>query len=198
MTEIPMPASDPYQPAPPKRSGGSDCCKWGAIICVVLIIAMVLISMIWIGGVLSMFGGIFGNGGATYGERTLATYTNTDIELYSSYYYDEFDVTSSETQTSTDPDVSFDINVASTGTDSVSVTIHFAIYSIDQATFDSITTWPGLDSYLVQEGDYTNSVSSFFDINNYADTYVWVIWFEATSKTSVWSVDIDITLRYNW
>ena len=197
MTEIPMPASDPYQPAP-KRSGGSDCCKWGAIICVVLIIGMILISMIFLGGILSMFGGIFGGGGATYGERSLTTYSNQDIELFPSYYYDEFSVSSSETQTTTAPDVSFDISVGSTGNDSVSVTIHFAIYDIDQATFDSISTWPGLDSYLAEQGDYTNSVSNWFDLNNNADTYVWVIWFEATSKTSVWSVDIDLTLRYNW
>jgi hypothetical protein len=195
MTEIPMPASDPYQPAP-KRSGGSDCCKWGAIICVVLIIGMILIAVIFMGGILSMFGG-FG-GGATYGERNIATYSSSDVELYGSYYYDEFDVSSAETQTSTAPDVSFDIAVTDTGVDGVSVTVHFAIYDIDKVTFDSIPTWPGLDTYLVQEGDYSTSVSSFFNINNNADTYVWVVWFEATSKTSVWSVDIDLTLRYNW
>ena len=80
----------------------------------------------------------------------------------------------------------------------MSVTIHFAIYSIDMTTFDSIPTWPGLDSYLVEEGDYLSSVSNWFDLNNYADTYVWVIWFEATSKTDIWTVDIDLTLQYNW
>ena len=197
MTEIPMPASDPYQPAP-KRSGSSDCCKWGAIICVILIIGMILIAAIFMGGVLSMFGGIFGGGGATYGERTITTYNNSDVDLFSSYYYDEFDVSSSETQTTTAPDLQFDISVDDTGVDAVSVTIHFAIYSIDKTTFDSIPTWPGLDSYLVEEGDYTNSVSDWFDLNNYSDTYVWVIWFEATSKTDIWTVDIDLILRYNW
>ena len=190
MTEIPMPADD-YQP-PPKRSSSSDCCKWGAIICVILIIGMVVIAMVFMGGIMSLFGG------ATYGERSLASYTDSDVELFGSYYYDEFYVSSSETQTSTAPDVQFDINVVDTGVDAVSVTIHFAIYSIDQTTFDSITTWPGLDTYLVEEGDYSNSVSSWFDLNNYADTYVWVIWFDASSKTDVWSVDIDLTLRYNW
>lgn len=194
MTEIPMPGSDPYQPAP-RRSEGSQCCKWGAIICVVLIIAMVLISVIFLGGILSIFSGF---GGATYGERTLATYSNSDVELFSSYYYDEFYVSSSETQTSISPDVEFNIDVYDTGTDVVSVTIHFAIYEIDMTTFDSISTWSGLDSYLMQEGDYTDSASTFFNINNYSDTYVWVIWFEASSKTDVWSVDIDLTLRYNW
>jgi hypothetical protein len=107
-------------------------------------------------------------------------------------------VTNAETQTSTQPDLQFDISVDDTGVDAVSVTIHFAIYDIDQTSFDAITTWGGLDPYLVEDGDYLNSVSSFFDLNNNADTYVWVIWFEATSKTSVWDVDIDLTLRYNW
>jgi hypothetical protein len=195
MTEIPMPASDPYQPAPQKSSTGSDCCKWGAIICVILIIAMVLIAVVFLGSFMSIFGGFTGT---TYGERTIASYNNSDVDLFSTYYYDEFSVSSSETLTSTVPDISFDISVDDTGVDAVSVTIHFAVYNIDQTTFDSIPTWPGLDSYLVEEGDYTNSVSSWFDLNNNPDTYVWVIWFEATSKTSVWSVDIGLTLRYNW
>ena len=192
MTEIPMPASDPYQPAPQKSSTGSECCKWGAIICVILIIAMVVIAMVFLGGVLSIFGG------AQYGEREIASYNNTDVQLFTTYYYDEFSVTSAETRTSTQPDIQFDISVDDTGVDVVSVTIHFAVYDIDQTTFDSIPTWGGLDPYLVQDGDYTNSVSSFFDLNNNADTYVWVIWFEASSKTDVWTVDIDLTLRYNW
>ena len=195
MTEIPMPASDPYQPAPQKSSTGSECCKWGAIICVILIIAMVIIAMVFMGGILSIFGGI---GGADYGEREIASHNNTDVQLFSTYYYDEFSVSTAETQTSIEPDLQFDISVDDTGVDVVTVTIHFAIYDIDQTTFDSIPTWGGLDPYLVQDGDYTTSVSSFFNLNNNADTYVWVIWFEASSKTSVWTVDIDLTLRYNW
>jgi hypothetical protein len=85
--------------------------------------------------------------------------------------------------------------VDDTGDDVVSVNIHFAIYAIDQTTFDSITTCSGLDSYLVKDGDYMDNASGWFDLHNYADTYVWVIWFEASSKTSVWTVDIDLTLR---
>ncbi|MFX1481615.1 MAG: hypothetical protein ACFFCP_00350 [Promethearchaeota archaeon] len=37
-------------------------------------------------------------------------------------------------------DVYFDINVYDIGNDSVKVTIHAAIYEIDQTTFDSIST----------------------------------------------------------
>ncbi|MHA2080983.1 MAG: hypothetical protein ACW99H_07555, partial [Candidatus Thorarchaeota archaeon] len=143
MTEIPMPASDPYQPAP-KRSGGSDCCKWGVIICVILIIGMVVIALVWMGSIWSFFGGI---GTPSYDERSIASFNNQDILLYTDYYYDEFDVSSAETLTSTSPDIFFEISVDDTGADAVSVTIHFAIYDIDQATFDSIPTWPGLDSY---------------------------------------------------
>ena len=194
MTEIPMPGPEPQQPAP-KSSTTSDCCKWGAIICVLLIIGMVIIAMVFMGSILSIFSGF---GGADYGERTLASYNNSDADLFDSYYYDEFYVSSSETQTSTPPDVQFDISVDDTGDDIVSVTIHFAIYDIDQTTFDSISTWSGLDSYLIDDGDYIGSASDWFDLHNYADTYVWVLWFEASSKTSIWTVDIDLTLRYNW
>ena len=194
MTEIPMPASPDYQ-QPPKRSSSSDCCKWGAIICVILIIGMVIIAMIFVGGILNIFGG---NGGTSYDTRPLTSYNNVDVDLFGNYYYAEFDVYSSEVLTTTSPDVLFEISVDDTGSDAVSVTIHCAIYEIDQTTFDSITTWPGLDSYLVEESDYTNTVDDFFNLNNYASTYVWVVWFEASSKTDIWTVDIDLTLRYNW
>ncbi len=192
MTEIPMPGPESYQP-PPKSSAGADCCKIGAIICVVLIIGMVVIAVLFMGSIMSFFGG-----GSSYSLRTIASYSNENVELFGSYYYDEFYVSSSETMTSTSPDVQFEIDARDTGSDDVTVTIHFAIYSIDITTFDSISTWGGLDSYLVEDGDYIDRADDFFNINNYADTYVWVIWFEASSKTDVWGVDIDLTLRYNW
>ena len=196
MSEIPMPASEPYQPTK-QSSGCGSCAKIGVIICVIFVIGIVIIAMVFWGGILSIFGGI-GNGGTSYDQRSIASYSNTDVELFPSYYYDEFSVYSSEVLTSTSPDVHFDISVDDTGFDSVSVTVHFAIYEIDISSFDSITTWPGLDSYLVEEGDYITSQTSFFNINNYASTYVWVVWFEASSKTDTWTVDIDLTLRYNW
>ncbi|MHA2027184.1 MAG: hypothetical protein ACW98U_14880 [Candidatus Thorarchaeota archaeon] len=201
MSEIPMPASVPYQPAPPKSSGYGTCCKIAAVVCVVFIIAMVIIAMVFWGGVLSLFGGIFGGipgGGTSYDTRSIATYSSTDVDIYPIYYYAEFDVYSSETQTSISPDVLFDINVSDTGTDSVSVTIHYAIYNIDSATVFGAATWAELDTYLVDDGSTTSSAYDFINLNNYADTYTWVLWFEASSKTVTWSVDIDLTLRYNW
>lgn len=193
MTEIPMPGPEPYQQAP-KQSATSGCCKIGAVICVIFIIGMVVVAAIMWGSLLS----IFNWGGPSYGERSIANYNNEDIQLFGTYYYDEFYVSSAETQTSTRPDVLFDISVDDTGVDVVNVTIHFAIYEIDKTTFDSISTWAGVDPYLIQEGDYTNTAYDYFDLNNNAATYVWVIWFEASSKTSVWTIDIDLTLRYNW
>lgn len=195
MTEIPMPASDPYQQPPKKSSTSSDCCKWGAIICVILIIGMVIIAMVFMGSLLSFF-----NGGIdfTYDERTLASYNNSDIDIYPAYYYSEFEVYSYETLTSTAPDVNFVISIDDTGNDSVTVTTHFAIYEIDYTDFANLT-WIERDAYLIEEGDYSSTyVDSFFDINNEASTYVWVLWFDASSKTSVWTVDIDLILRYNW
>jgi flagellar basal body-associated protein FliL len=195
MTEIPMPGPSDYQPAK-KSSATSDCCKIAGIICVILIIGMVVIAVVFMGSILSFFGGI--TGGTGYSTRTIASYSNEDIDLYSTYYYNEFSVSSSETLSSTAPDIRFVINVWDTGSDSVTTTIHVAVYELTKATFDSISTWSGLDPYLVESGNYTNSASDFFNLNNYSDTYVWVIWFDASSKTSVWQVNIDLTLRYNW
>jgi hypothetical protein len=197
MSEIPIPASEPY-PQPKQSSGYGTCCKIGVVVCVLLIIGMIVIAMVFMGGILSIFGGITTGGGSTYQTRSLASYSNQNIDIYPTYYYDEFTVSSADVQTTTAPDVYFVVNAADTGSDSVTVTVHVAVYEIDKTTFDSISTWSGLSSYLVQSGDFTTSHTGYFDINNYASTYVWVVWFDASSKTSVWSVDIALTLRYNW
>jgi hypothetical protein len=197
ISEIPIPLSDPYE-QPKKSSDSGTCCKIGVVICVILIVGMIIIAMVFMGGFLSVFGGITTGGGSTYQTRSLLSSTGQDINISPAYYYNDFSLSTSDVQTTTSPDVYFVINVEDTGSDAVSVTIHFAIYKINQTTFESIPTWGGLDSYLVEEGDYTTACSSYFDINNYASTYVWIIWFEATSKTSVWTVDITLTLRYNW
>jgi hypothetical protein len=200
MSEIPIPASDPYQQQPQQSSSYWTCCKIGVVICVLLIIGMIIIAMVFMGGLLSIFGGFTGfttGGGPTYQTRSLASSTQ-DVNLFPSFYHNEFTVYSSEVQTTVAPDVYFDISVDSTGSDAVSVTVHFAIYDIDMTTFDSIPTWSGVDSYLVQQGNYSTSATNYFDIYNSASTYVWVIWFDAASKTDVWTVSIALTLRYNW
>ena len=153
MTEIPMPGPEPYQQAP-KKSTSSDCCKIGAIICVVFIIAIVIIAVVFLGTFASLFNW---GGGPTYQTRSIATHSNQDVSLFPSYYYDELSVYSYETQTTTVPDLSFEISVISTGSDAVTVTVHVAVYEIDKTTFDGISTWSGLDSYLVDQGDYTTA-----------------------------------------
>lgn len=198
MSEIPMPASDPYQPAPHKESGCWTCGKIAIVVCVALIILMFVIVLVFMGSMASLFGGIFGGGGTTYETRSVVSYSSTDVDIYPAYYYSEFSVYSYETETSISPDVYFDINVFDTGTDTVTVTIHYAIYETDAATVFGAATWAELDMYLLDEGDTTSTVDDFINLNNYADTYTWVLWFEASSKTDTWSVDIDLTLRYNW
>ena len=193
-----MPASDPYQPAPQKSSGCGTCAKIAVIVCVVLIIGMIVIAVVFMGSLASLFGGIFGGGGTTFDTRSIASYNNADVDIYPAYYYSEFNVYSYETETSIQPDVYFDISVDDTGSDAVTVTIHYAIYEVDAATVYAATTWSELDVYLLGSGSTTTFVSAYVDLNNYADTYTWVLWFEATSKTDTWTVDIDLTLRYNW
>jgi len=202
MSEIPMPTSDPYQPRKESSNGCGSCAKIGVVICVLFIVGMLIIAMVFWGGIASIFGGIFGGGGGgtSYDTRTISS-TNRDITIYGTegyYYYGEFDVYSSEVQTSTPPDVFFDISIVHTGTDSVTVTIHYAIYETDSATVVGAATWSELNVYLMDDGDSSNSVNTYINLNNYADTYTWVLWYEASSKTDTWSVDIDLTLRYNW
>lgn len=187
MTEIPTPE---YGIAPPPAEKKSNTMKIVAAVAVIAIVAIALIIVV---------PGLLSGPSAAYGEREIADYNNTDVNLYPVYYRAEFDVYSSEVQTTTPPDLLFEITVDDTGVDAVTITIHVAVYNTDMATVDGASTWAELDPYLMGEGDYVDQdVAAYADLENYASTYTWVFWFEASSKTDTWTIDITLTLRYNW
>ena len=183
MTEIPMPTDDQARPSG-ESDGGRCSTKLIAVVVVVIVI-----------GAAAAFILLSGPSGPQ--TRTIATYEDEDIELWPTFYREEFTVTSSETQTDTQPDLKFLIDV-STGSDSVSVDIYVEVYDCNLATFDSLS-WSELgDDYLVDWETDSDSLDDFIDLHNYAETYTWVIYFTASEKTDTWSVDIDLSLRYNW
>jgi hypothetical protein len=189
MSEIPMPEPDGYEPTPTPTKKKRGCCS-RTVMCIG-IIAIVVVGVIAVTVLL-------GGPEPEYGERVVADYNNSDIDLSDiTFYRDEFSVSSSETMTSTQPDLLFQITV-DTGSDSVSVSVHIAVYELDIDTFDSIETWAETNDYLVAENDFAPPVNNYLDLYNYAETYTWVIWFDASGKTDTWSVDITLTLRYNW
>lgn len=190
MTEIPLPPSDGYvEPSAPSK--GRGC---GTNLIIGLIIAIVII-----GGIVVVMLPNLGNGGngGSYDERIIAEYNNEDVSLSPIYYSGEFDVYSSEVQTSTQPDLLFEIDV-NTGSDSVSVSVYCAVYDIDKATLDAAATWAELDSYKINDFETTQPIDDFINLYNSANTYTWVIWFDAAFKSDSWDVDITLTLRYNW
>ncbi len=160
-----------------------------------MIVGLVIAIVIVAGVIIVLLPGL-GNG--DYSEREVADYQNQDIDLSPTYYRGGFSVSSSEVQTSTVPDLLFDINVRDTGSDGVSVSAYIAVYETSVSIVDGATTWGELSSYLVDEGTYPSPFSQRIDLYNYASSYTWVIWFEASGKTDVWDVDITLTLRYNW
>jgi hypothetical protein len=196
MTEIPNSGSESHQQLP-NIHRGSRCSKRGALICVVLIIGIIVGANVF---VTSSRGPSKTDSSETmYDSRSIVSYTNTDITPYiTGMMHDEFSVNSSEVQTTTPPDMWFNITVISTGADNVLVSIFVDVYRLDLASFDSIPTWSGRDSYLVEQGMYTNTATGFFNLDNQASTYVWVVWFNVSHKTVIWDVDITLNLRYNW
>ena len=187
MSEIPMPEPGGYEPAAPEKKKG--CC--GRTVMCIGVIAVVIIGLVVITAIL---GGL-GPSGPSYESRQIESYTNEDPDVYPTYYRSEFSVYSSEVETSIAPDLYFEI-IVNSGSDSV--TTHIAVYNLDQATFDAIETWSEADSYLMNEYDLSGNVYEWIDLNNYADTYTWVLWFDCSDKTSTWDIDITLTLRYNW
>ncbi len=189
MTEIPLPSDGYEAPAAPSKGLG-----FGKT----LMIALIIVIIIAAGIAVVMFSGN-GNGGLNnYSERQIADYMSQDFEIYPTYYRGGFSVSSSEVQTSVVPDLMFDIYVRDTGSDSVIPSIHIAVYDVSVSTVDAAPTWNDLLSYLVDEGTYSSPVYQFINLYNYAASYTWVIWIEASSKTDVWDVDVTLTLRYNW
>jgi hypothetical protein len=203
LTEIPVPP-DGYEAAPTPRKG-PGC---GTMMIVGLVIAIVVVA----GVVIILLPGL-GNGGFTTSTTTTSTSTTTtgdhsereigdyrqDIDLVDTiYYFGGFSVSSSEVQTSTVPDLLFEVDVRDTGSDGVAVSIHIAVYEASASTVTNAASWGDLSGYLVGEGTFSNPTSRFINLYNYASTYTWVIWFEASDKTDVWDVEITLTLRYNW
>lgn len=186
MTEIPMPIGGDQEE--PKRDSGSGPCSTKLIAVVIIVVVVAALGFVLLSG---------SGGSDEFQTRAIASYDDQDIDLYPTFYRAEFSVSSSEVQTDVQPDLLFEIDV-NTGSDSVTVDIHIAVYDVDQTTFDSLS-WSELDNdYLVNSATYTDDVNHYIDLYNYSETYTWVIWFEASSKSDVWDVDIDLTLRYNW
>ncbi|MFQ5832057.1 MAG: hypothetical protein ACE5H4_05110 [Candidatus Thorarchaeota archaeon] len=152
MTEIPL-LLDYVEPERPSRGPG-----FGRMLIVGLIIAIVVVA-----GVLVVFLGFLGDGGAA-GQREIGSWNNIDVDLYLGWIYrDEFSVSSSEAQGSLVPDLLFEVSVDDTGSDAVSFEIHIAVYEIDLTTFDMLS-FAGRTPYLVGEGTYTNSVNAYIDL----------------------------------
>ena len=158
------------------------------------VIAGLIVAIVVVAGVAVVLFASIDTSGA--GEREIGSWNNVDIELYPGIIYrDQFSVSSAEAQGSLLPDLDFDVSVDNTGSDSVSVEIHIAVYELDVSLFDSLTA-SGRASYLVGEATSTDSINTWIDLYDYASTYVWVVYFSAVSKTDIWDVDLTLTLRY--
>lgn len=189
MTEIPLPP-DGYSGAEPEKKGGF--CKSVVVIAIILII---------------IIGGIAGYSGLSnrstegeidWGFRTIADYNNQDIQTYDDgyYYSDEFTVSAAETETYQLPNIRFEISVDDMGADTGTVWIHIAVYQTAVNVVDNADTWSELDKYLVASDDYVGTADAYAELEDYSDTYTWVVWFEYAGKTSTWDVDLVITLEY--
>ncbi|MFW9944923.1 MAG: hypothetical protein ACFFB7_07990 [Candidatus Sifarchaeia archaeon] len=148
---------------------------------------------------------LFGIGAAVYliqtssesfESRTISHNTNLNPNLRYEYA-GGLTVQSSETQSVRPPDLHFEISVVDSGNDIVTVSIHYAVYDTDLVTFKSLNE-SSREEYLVDSGVGAESVDGSIQLQNHASVYSWVFWFEADSKTDAWSVDVRLTLRYNW
>ncbi len=113
------------------------------------------------------------------------------------YLRGEVQVSPAEVTTPVPPNIGLVLYVRNTGTDNLTnVLIHFAVYKLSLATFDSLNA-SQRDSYLVGSDNATTLLRRQITVNNTPSTYVWVAWFVASDKNVRWGVDVLINLIYN-
>jgi hypothetical protein len=132
----------------------------------------------------------------SFETRSISHNTNLNPNLLYEYA-GGLSVRSSETQSERPPDLYFEIAVVDTGNDVVTVTIHYAVYDTDLITFKSLNE-SSREQYLVGLRTGAESVDDSIQLHSHTSAYSWVFWLEADSKTDAWSVDVRLTLRYNW
>ncbi|MHA2067394.1 MAG: hypothetical protein ACXABY_23745 [Candidatus Thorarchaeota archaeon] len=132
----------------------------------------------------------------TYETRQFTHSTNFDPSL-TQFYEGEFRVLSSEAESDRPPEVLIEVLVFDTGNDVYNIIINYAIYETDLATYDSLND-TSREQLLVDSRRTWNAVNDRIILLNSPMVYVWVIWFEAQAKTNPWSLDITLSLLYNW
>jgi len=137
------------------------------------------------------------SGEAKVSTRLISSNYSLDIGLYPDYYHGEIQISAGEVATSIPPIIAFSIYVRNTSLDSpVVVLIHTAVYRLDLTTFDTLD-WGQRDPYLVSAGNKTTLFRSNIVVNNTPSTYVWVVWYTASTKTTPWMVEMILNLKYN-
>ena len=130
-------------------------------------------------------------------SSTLGQYNDYDLELFPTFLRAQFIVNESQVLTGTAPEVQFNVNVEDTGEDVGTVTIFVAVYELNESTFDSLGTIIDLEPYKVAQIEDQTLLEGSIDLDNEASTYVWLVVLYAAAKTSVWSVDVLVTLQFN-
>ena len=131
----------------------------------------------------------------SYDTKLISHSTNFDPSI-TQFYVGEFRVLSSEVQVDRAPEVLFEITVFDSGNDN-DIGIHYAIFGTDRATYNSLNE-TARESFLLDSRNRINRVNDRMILQISPMTYTWVIWYQAEEKTSSWSIDILLTLIYNW
>ncbi|MHA1925564.1 MAG: hypothetical protein ACXABV_09330 [Candidatus Thorarchaeota archaeon] len=132
----------------------------------------------------------------TYETKQIGHSTNFNPSLLQTYV-GEFRVFSSEVQSDRASEVLIEIEVFDSGNDDYNIDVYCAIYSTNRTTYDSLNE-SMRDAFIVDSKSGLNKINDRIVLEGSPMTYDWVIWFEAPEKTSRWSVDMVLTMLFNW
>ncbi|RLI60565.1 MAG: hypothetical protein DRO93_06710 [Candidatus Thorarchaeota archaeon] len=130
---------------------------------------------------------------------TIYSHNRTDVELYPTIYAREVDVGPQHLQVlEENPSVYFSVIIQDAGAESdLDVLCVAELYAMDYATFNASTP-SERQAALIGTHSRNNTMRTDITVGDQPAKYTWVVWFNATQKTSTWSVDITIQLRYNY
>ncbi len=179
MSEIPLAPSEEYKA--PSSSGG--CNK---------MLAIVVIAVVVVGSLVAVS---FMSGSFVPTTRVVSSWTSENVLPWTEVFYtSEFSVTSAEAAENT-PYLRIEASVDN-GDDSGAVTIFYELYECSKATVDGRASWSDIETYHIEGGYSTGVLSENIQLENYPQTYTWVLYFSYTgTKADDWLCDLTVTLE---
>ncbi len=121
---------------------------------------------------------------------------DNDPETMNDYYYEELKITEEYLMTAQIPELFIGVSDMNTGFDAVSVNVTFRIYTLNQTVYESMTFAERAPYLFHNVSVVDENLLEYTFLPDEVGDYVWELQFIAPQKTSDWTVNTRVVLRY--